>query len=335
MAILAHKIEWLFEQDIQTSEIIGSIRKFQFPYSPELAIGYTEHLEISTGITLIKSTHHFENEDRPSEFVLGKYQVEFSSPTFISHMVHSGSVALCDNDKNNYHKRTPKLDMLGRFEFLNVEQTLFTEEDIFLSALFISEIELFSLLGSEAAENLYKNLNLLPGYEYREKNIPKIISNKIANSTPDHLEGNMRLLFAQSIILQYLIELNLYISSSKSFLNNLEKDDFDVSALLTELLQVTADIPNLAELSKKYNVSPGKLNQAFVKKYDQSIYSFLSNQRLDQAFRALLETEVPMKMLAHKIGYSHVNHFITAFKKKFGVTPGSVRNQSREKGIAH
>jgi len=32
-----------------------------------------------------------------------------------------------------------------------------------------------------------------------------------------------------------------------------------------------------------------------------------------------------MKTLAHKIGYSHVNHFITAFKKKFGVTPGSLR----------
>ena len=59
MAILGHKIQWLFEQDIHTSEIIGSIRKFQFPYSPELATGYTEHLEIGDGITLIKSTHHF------------------------------------------------------------------------------------------------------------------------------------------------------------------------------------------------------------------------------------------------------------------------------------
>jgi hypothetical protein len=107
MAILGHKIEWLFEQEIRTSEIVGSIRKFQFPYSPEFATGYTEYLEISDGITLIKSTHHFSNEDRPSEFALGKYQVEFSSPTFISHMVHSGCVALFDNTKKNHHKRTP------------------------------------------------------------------------------------------------------------------------------------------------------------------------------------------------------------------------------------
>jgi len=326
MAILGHKIEWLFEQEIHTSQIIGSIRKFQFPYSPELATGYTEHLEINDGITLIKSTHHFNNEDRPSEFALGKYQVAFSSTTFTSHMVHSGCLSLFDKIKKSYQRRTPEIDLLGRFDFLDLEQTLFTEEDIFLSALFISEIELFNLLGSETAENLYTNLDLVQNNEYRAIKIPQTISNKIANCTPDHLEGNMRSLFAQSIILQYLLELNLYISSSKSFLNNLEKDDFNVAALRTELLQITADIPNLAELSKKYKVSPGKLNQAFIKKYDQSIYSFLSGQRLDQAYQALIDTDVPMKILAHKIGYSHVNHFITAFKKKFGVTPGSIRS---------
>jgi AraC-like DNA-binding protein len=326
MAILGHKIEWLFEQEINTSEIIGSIRKFQFPYSPELATGYTEHLEISDGITLIKSTHRFNNEDRPSEFALGKYQVAFSSPTFTSHMVHSGCVSLFDNTNKIILKRTPDVDILGRFDFFDLEQTLFTEEDIFLSALFISEIELINLLGSKAAENLYKNLDLVQTNEHREIKIPQSISNKIANCTPDHLEGNMRSLFAQSIILQYLLELNLYISSSKNILNNLEKDDFNVTALHAELLQVTADIPSLAELSQKYNVSPGKLNQAFIKKYDQSIYSFLSSQRLDQAYQALIDTDVPMKTLAHKIGYSHVNHFITAFKKKFGVTPGSIRS---------
>jgi hypothetical protein len=107
MAILGHKIEWLFEQETYTSEIIGSIRKFQFPYSPELATGYTEHLEISDGITLIKSTHRFNNEDRPSEFTLGKYQVAFSSPTFTSHMVHSGCVSLFDNTKTPFLPAAP------------------------------------------------------------------------------------------------------------------------------------------------------------------------------------------------------------------------------------
>jgi AraC-like DNA-binding protein len=32
-----------------------------------------------------------------------------------------------------------------------------------------------------------------------------------------------------------------------------------------------------------------------------------------------------MKVLADRIGHSHVNHFIGDFKKKYGVTPGSVK----------
>ena len=70
------------------------------------------------------------------------------------------------------------------------------------------------------------------------------------------------------------------------------------------------------------------MNQAFFEKYGQSIYNFLSNQRLEQAHYGLLKTDIPMKTIAHKIGYSHVNHFITAFKNKFGVTPGSLRKEN-------
>jgi len=34
-----------------------------------------------------------------------------------------------------------------------------------------------------------------------------------------------------------------------------------------------------------------------------------------------------MKVLAARLGYSHVNHFIAAFKKKFGYPPGSLRKK--------
>jgi len=327
MLTTSHKIDWLFEPNLSVTELSGSIRKFQFPYPAELATGHSEHLEVYEGITLVRDIHQFSSEDRPTKISLGNFKVDISSVAFTSHIMHSGRVDFFDNNKNRHFERKPGVDILGRVEFIDIEQTLITEEDIFLSAIFIPEIQMFKLLGSEIAENFFNNLGLFESSDYCEVSVPQSISNKIANCTPDHLEGNMRSLFAQSIILQYLLELNLYISSEKSFLTNLEKDDFNVAALHSELLQVTADIPNLAELSKKYNVSSGKLNQAFIKKYDQSIYSFLSNQRLDQAYQALINTDVPMKTLAHKIGYSHVNHFITAFKKKFGVTPGSIRNQ--------
>jgi AraC-like DNA-binding protein len=111
------------------------------------------------------------------------------------------------------------------------------------------------------------------------------------------------------------------------FKNNSSNSKIDITGLHTELLQVTGEIPKLSDIAKKYNVTPFKLNQIFFENYNQSIYNFLANQRLDQAYQCLLKTDIPMKTLAHKIGYSHVNHFIAAFKKKFGVTPGSIRKK--------
>jgi hypothetical protein len=326
---IKHRIDWLFDSEPLFSELKSdSTNKIAFPYPLEIGIGHTDHLEFSDGILLIKDTHKFTNEDRPSEIPLGDFKVEFPSNMFICQIMHSGIVGM--NESNRYSKRIPGIDCFSRMNSLNLLQTLFTAEDIYLSNLFIPETQLFKLLGPDIAENLFASLGLNKITDYSELKVPKTISNKIANCTPDHLEGRMRSLFALSTILQYLLELNLYISSSKSFTTSLEKDDFNVAALHVELLQITTDIPTLSEIAGKYNVSPAKLNQAFIKKYGQSIFSFLSNQRLDQAHQALCETDIPMKTLAHKIGYSHVNHFIMSFKKKFGVTPGSLRKKSDE-----
>ena len=313
MVALVHKIEWLFDTELPTSEWSGSIKKMPYPYPPELANGFAEHIEFHDGTTLVKNFHYFVSEDRPREIHLGSFIVEPSTPCFVSHMMHAGCIN-ATNDKNGHRlKRVVGVDLLGRAESINATQTLLTEEDISLSMLFIPETQLFNLLGIETADSLYKNLGLLK---------------KIANCTPAHLTGSMRHLFANSVILQYLMELNIFVSTSKSLSNDSEGSDQHIDALHSELLQITSEIPRLSDLAKKYNMTAAKLNQSFIKKYDQSIFSFLSNQRLDQARQALLSNDIPMKTLAHKIGYSHVNHFITAFKKKFGMTPGSVRNQA-------
>jgi len=51
----------------------------------------------------------------------------------------------------------------------------------------------------------------------------------------------------------------------------------------------------------------------------------LTNYRLEQARLAIEKGRQPLKVIAYKVGYSHVNHFITAFKRKYNCTPGSLR----------
>jgi AraC-like DNA-binding protein len=322
----SHSISWLIDSDISSAEIGIHTKKIQIPYPPTLAQGYSEHFDIVDGITLIQTKHQFFDEDRPPQIPLGKFKAEFPSASFTTQIMHSGCVNIFDTKTELNFKRTPEVDVFSRIQSFEIEQTVCTEEDISVSILIFSEHQLIHLLGEADVNKLYKNLNLQEMNDSHELKVPAAVSNKIANCISDNLQGNMRSLYAQSMIFQYLIDLSVHASSTHGFLNLIENTNFNIDHLYTELLQITADIPTLTELAKKYNISPSRLNQAFIHKYNQSIYSFLSNQRLEQAHQALIKTNIPMKTLAHKIGYSHVNHFITAFKKKFGVTPGSIRN---------
>ena len=320
------KIEWLFDSNSTPSQTTsGDLKTFPFVYMPGVAKGYTEHLALSNGTFLFKNYHEFISEDRPLQINLGDFKSDFPGPVFNVHMMHSGQVDVLNNVTKRTAKRVIGLDLFSRFNSIDINQNLYTDENIYLTGLFIPENQLINFFGSDVAENFFQILGLHKNQDYCEINLPQSLSAKVANCIPSSLNGNMRSLFATSAIIQYLLEANLYISNSNNFALNLGKMDFDVTALYAELLCVTENAPTIEELSKKYNVSASKLNQSFIKKYDQSIYSFLTNQRLDQAHEALVRTEIPMKTLAHKIGYSHVNHFITAFKKKFGVTPGSLR----------
>lgn len=321
----SHKIEWLLDTEVSNIEIGLLTKKIEIPYPPHLAKGYSEHFEIFEGITLIQDKHEFIAEDRPPVLSLGNYKAEFTSSQLIIQSIHSGCIHVTDNLYNINSKFTPDLDVFSKIKRFDIEQHVFTEENIFASFITIEEKQVFNLLGSEPAEMLYKNLSLQKISDYSKLYIPTTISERMHHCISDKLEGNMRSLYAQSMIFQYLIDLNTYIGSTKGFLNSIKQNDFDVDHLHSELIKITSDIPTLASLAKRYNTSPSKINQSFINKYNQSIYSFLSNQRLDQARNALLRTNIPLKILAHKIGYSHVNHFITAFKRKFGVTPGSIR----------
>jgi AraC-like DNA-binding protein len=320
-----HKIAWLLDTEASTSEIGFQTKRLEIPYPPQLAKGYSEHHEVLEGITLIQDKHEFISEDRPSIISLGKFKAEFSSSQLVIQITHSGCIDIKDNLFNIDSKLTSDADVFSKVKYFETEKNVITEEDIFASLILISEEKLFNLLGSESAEALFRNLNLLDISDTRKLYIPPRISDRIKNCISDSLEGNMRSLYAQSMIFEYFTDLNIYIGSTEEFLTSIKSTDFDVDQLHSDLLKVTTDIPTLTTLAKKYNINPININQSFINKYNQSIYSFLSNQRLEQARNALLTTDIPMKTLAHKIGYSHVNHFIAAFKKNFGVTPGSIK----------
>ena len=91
------------------------------------------------------------------------------------------------------------------------------------------------------------------------------------------------------------------------------------------LLHSEGKLPKLDELARQFSCSAKRLNDEFVSEFGTSIYVFISNHRLNEAHAAIKNSDVPMKLLAQRLGYAHFNHFSVAFKKKFGYPPGSLR----------
>jgi len=98
-----------------------------------------------------------------------------------------------------------------------------------------------------------------------------------------------------------------------------------VRALHDYLSSLDGKLPSLGSLSKEFGMSARRLNEAFAAEYGQSIFAYITDQRLEAAHEVMVASSEPMKLVAERLGYAHVNHFIAAFKRKYGYTPGQLR----------
>ncbi|MBW1294432.1 helix-turn-helix transcriptional regulator [Aquimarina litoralis] len=79
--------------------------------------------------------------------------------------------------------------------------------------------------------------------------------------------------------------------------------------------------PSLVELSKIVLLPFSKLQKGFKEVYGYTLYDYLRHYKMMQAMQLLKRNNLTIQEVALEIGYSTSSHFITAFRKKFGITP--------------
>ncbi len=89
------------------------------------------------------------------------------------------------------------------------------------------------------------------------------------------------------------------------------------------------DIAEYIGLSKYY----------FIKKFKEHMHmpplQYLTKTRIEQAFRLLTQTEMPIKAIAEKVGYADANYFHKVFKKAVGVSAGQFRENRSNSLLEH
>ncbi len=87
------------------------------------------------------------------------------------------------------------------------------------------------------------------------------------------------------------------------------------------LLHEHQNPPSMEQLSQRTGLNLYKLKEGFKNVYGQPVFTYLNDYRMEKA-RQMLETrQHQVNEVAFAIGYSNPSHFITAFKKKYHITP--------------
>lgn len=83
--------------------------------------------------------------------------------------------------------------------------------------------------------------------------------------------------------------------------------------------------PTLIRLAAIAGINEFKLKRGFKELFNQTVFAYLADVRLEMARRALAKKEKTVTRIAFELGYASLQHFSMAFKKKFGVSPNQVK----------
>ncbi len=90
---------------------------------------------------------------------------------------------------------------------------------------------------------------------------------------------------------------------------------------------LTADL-SLKTMSEWLNVNASYLSTLFKKEVGIPLTDFVNHQRIEQAKKLLIVTELPTKTIAQQCGIPDIYYFSRLFKKRTGVTPKMYRESA-------
>lgn len=83
--------------------------------------------------------------------------------------------------------------------------------------------------------------------------------------------------------------------------------------------------PSILELSREVGINDYKLKCGFKEVFNQTIYGYLFDYKMELARKLLLDTNKTIVEVAYECGYNYASHFTNAFKRKYGIGPKEFR----------
>lgn len=138
------------------------------------------------------------------------------------------------------------------------------------------------------------------------------------------LTGSLKRLLIEGKMLE-LIALQLDTSRMKQAGKNEVQKNTDLLFAIREYLDNSfLEDHSMKGICQRFGINEFALKNGFKKTFRTTVFEFILSRRLEYARELLQQADHTVQEIGTMVGYKYPNHFSTAFKNKFGISPGKL-----------
>ena len=229
------------------------------------------------------------------------------------------------------HVITPERNLMFSNPYQEWDLWIALRKNTELQILVLTIEKLHSFFGLFLESNKVEMSDYLKGFRlntyYLEK--PALSSIKVCIHqlfTAPGMNGLSKTFFRKSKILEFLAfymnrpSVNGNGASNCPYIIDINQEE-KIKQAEKIMIDNMIDPPTIKELAKMVGTNEFRLKSDFRYVFGETIYGHLLRHRMEVARNLLDRKKMQVQEVAEKVGYANTSHFITAFKKQFGITP--------------
>ncbi|WP_306352722.1 helix-turn-helix transcriptional regulator [Flavobacterium sp. '19STA2R22 D10 B1'] len=137
-----------------------------------------------------------------------------------------------------------------------------------------------------------------------------------------------KMFFEAQIIQLLLLQLEQVCCNNCAIKCSLKKSDINKMHQVKEIMLSNLNSPHtLLELAHQVGTNEFTLKKGFKTIFGNTVFGYLNDAKMAKAQKMLIEQGLSVTQVAEQVGYKNATHFTTAFKKKYGILPSTLKNE--------
>ena len=151
------------------------------------------------------------------------------------------------------------------------------------------------------------------------------VINEMRNSP---YRGHLKAIYLEAKAIElFLMQINQLDRLEIARRSKLKARDIESLHAVKTYMELNYNNPcSITELARIAGINQMKLKNGFKELFNTTVFGYLSNLRMQEAKRLLIDEKMYVNEVADLVGYKHPHHFTAAFRKKFGMVPKDLKS---------